>query len=496
MNTMKKWTYGAIYLATASALQAQPWIDTRDSWLRSDIETLAAIGVIQTPINTYPLMWSNILNDLNQQSLSTLSSSNKATYLRVLAHARHAKNRKSAYQLRVSNGSNTQVIRSFGASSREDNEAAVRYAGYNDFSAWNLEVTYVDNPVDDERIRFDNSYYALTLGNWVLSAGAQEKWWGPAWDSSLLLSNNARPAPGLMLQRNQSTAFETPWLSWIGPWTVTGFASLMEDEHRVTDFQGSRLVNDVKLIGLSINFRPLSHLEIGLRRTAQWGGEDRPESLSSLWDLAIGNDNCFGFELECKENEPGNQIAGLDLSWHLPFSHPLTVYGQIVGEDEIDGILPSQRIFTAGLSSIFSLGDYSWRTYLEFSDTAIWRDSPNIAYEHGIYNNGYRYYDRNIGSTFDNDSEVWSLGLIGNLTQNLSTRWTFQSFELNRDATNRFPHTISPSGSEAKRISAEFLLNTQVGQFRLELEYSDEIYDQTGRLNDEQRINLEWSMGI
>ena len=51
-------------LAGQIAAQAEPWLDTRDAWLRADIERLSQAGIIKVPINTWPLMWASIMNDL------------------------------------------------------------------------------------------------------------------------------------------------------------------------------------------------------------------------------------------------------------------------------------------------------------------------------------------------------------------------------------------------------------------------------------------------
>ena len=47
----------------------------------------------------------------------------------------------------------------------------------------------------DEGLALDGSYIAARLGNWSASFGQVERWWGPGWDGSLILSTNARPIP-------------------------------------------------------------------------------------------------------------------------------------------------------------------------------------------------------------------------------------------------------------------------------------------------------------
>ena len=62
----------------------------------------------------------------------------------------------------------------------------------------------------------------------------------------------------------------------MGPWTYDLFVA------RNDDTMGSMLV------GTRITMRPLTWLEIGLSRTAQWGGRGRPESLDSFVQMLVG----------------------------------------------------------------------------------------------------------------------------------------------------------------------------------------------------------------
>ena len=70
----------------------------------------------------------------------------------------------------------------------------------------------------------------------MLSAGYMERWWGPGWDGSLILSTNARPIPSVTLERNYTDPFKTKWLSWIGPWR----ASIAMGEAEVARRAGAR----------------------------------------------------------------------------------------------------------------------------------------------------------------------------------------------------------------------------------------------------------------
>ena len=72
--------------------KAEPWLDTGNAPLRADIERLSRAGVIQVPINTWPLMWSGILNDLEhrESAAKALSRELQNSLARVLRAGQRA----------------------------------------------------------------------------------------------------------------------------------------------------------------------------------------------------------------------------------------------------------------------------------------------------------------------------------------------------------------------------------------------------------------------
>ncbi len=126
---------------------------------------------------------------------------------------------------------------------------------------------------------FDGSYIAYRLGNWIFRAGAIEQFWGPGVDNSLIMSGNAKPLPAMSVTREQSTAFETPWLSWLGQW---GFTAQM------AQLESTRVIPDALLWSTRVNFRPLQQLEIALSWSAQWAGDGQPSSAGDFIDMVTG----------------------------------------------------------------------------------------------------------------------------------------------------------------------------------------------------------------
>ncbi len=218
----------------------------------------------------------------------------------------------------------------------------------------------VADPDDDQQFRADGSYLGVNVGNFMISAGFMERWWGPGWDGSLILSTNARPIPSLTLERNYTDPFKSKWLSWIGPWR----ASIALGEMEGSDVA----VPNVKFLAARVNFKPRPWLEFGLTRTAQFCGGDRPCDWDTFTDMLFGRDN--NDEGGDPSEEPGNQLAGYDMRLRSPWKAlPVAFYTQWIGEDEAGG-LPSKFIGQFGLEfwGGSPLGGYRLRA--EYSDTA------------------------------------------------------------------------------------------------------------------------------
>lgn len=416
----------SIFSGTA---RAAPWIDPGDEQLRHHIQVLADAGVIAAPITTWPLPWAAIATDLDTAVESRLPDAVRWS----LAYTRFSlKQAESALNLRARAGTRPDpvVFRDFGSEQREENELHGELDWVGESLAARLSMTWAPDATDGKDYRLDGSYVAGVLGNWGVSVGALERWWGPAWQSSLILSNSARPVTAVSLQRQAATAFETPWLSWIGPWSFTAFAGQLESD---------RAIPNAKLLGARLALKPFSSFEIGFSRVAQWGGDGRPQDLGSLWDLVQGNDN-LGDDGIDETNEPGNQIGAVDLRIGFPLAGSYSaLYVQYAGEDESNGF-PSRGFLLGGVESAFSYADIFHRVALEYADTMVGTldDSrPNTAYEHSTYQSGYRYFGRPLGSTFDNDTRAVSLLLDHYFADSSQLSWRIGQLALNRDGGNR-----------------------------------------------------------
>jgi hypothetical protein len=416
-----------IILIAPSLGQAAPWIKATDTSARHRIEFLAASGVIHTPITQWPLMWGSILPDLREAQYRKLSAKQTLAINELMAQF----TKDSAPQsVSVSAGwadQDNTVFGGFGNSNNAPQYGSVS-AGFVG-KRWAGELTYsYDIPdLPREQRKLDQSYLAGAFGNWGVTIGAIDRWWGPGWQSSSILSNNARPVPGISIQRNKARPFENAFLSWLGPWQLQAFAGQMESD---------RFVPHSRLLGLRIAFKPLQWLEVAASRTAQWGGEGRSNDFSSLSDLILGKDN-LGDSGITQENEPGNQLAGIDVKLSFPTPWGTQgAYAQLIGEDE-SGYAPSRHIYTAGLDGILVLQNSQLSWFFERSDTrasALKNEKRfDYAYEHNAYKSGYRFKGRALGVSIDSDSTINTLGLNWLLSADTNVLFKWSTINLNPD---------------------------------------------------------------
>ena len=304
---------GLLLVLTCAVLPnalAGPYIPAGDMALRHDIQQLARAGVIKGPTTTWPLAWGPILEDIRDVDPLGLSPEAADALTRVRDRANwQTRSGEVTLNANVSVAENAARIRSFQDTPRGNAEVALGASWIDDWFSVELNAQAVDSDHDDDEFRADDSLIGVVVRNWSIAASTQQRWWGPGWDGSLILANNARPIPSLTIDRVFTDAFETKWLSWLGPWDFSVLFGQLEKE---------RAVPDAQFFGMRFNFRPIPQLEIGLSRSAQWCGDDRPCDLDTFMDLFLGRDN-IGDAGIGTDNEPGNQMAGVDFRWSPGF---------------------------------------------------------------------------------------------------------------------------------------------------------------------------------
>ncbi len=260
------------------------------------------------------------------------------------------------------------------------------------------------------RVQFrpENTAAVLNWGGVNLQAFSHQNWWGPGWQSSLINGHNSPAWIGLGLQRASAQRSESPWLSWLGPWTLEGFVARAQDP-----VVAAKQPEGYLYTGMRMTFKPFPWAEVGLSRAIQFGGTGRPQDFNSYVQSLLGKNT---------NQDPGDppdsssQIAGYDLRLRCPTHRSCAAYVQLMGEDSAgSGVpLPSRFMSLFGVETWLDQGRY--RAFAEYIDTSIDNNYGNphrsTGYTNRYYPQGFTNGGRWIGSGFGGGSEVLTLGWL------------------------------------------------------------------------------------
>ncbi|MEJ5220062.1 capsule assembly Wzi family protein [Cognatishimia sp. D5M38] len=280
---------------------------------------------------------------------------------------------------------------------------------------------------DDSQVLFDDSYVERDFGLWTLGAGAKDWHWGPSRYTSLVLSDNTRPVPGVYVSRAPSE-FESPWLSWLGEWSGDILVGQLA-EHTAPA--------DTKLLGMRLDINPLPGLEVEFVRMVEFGGDGRDNSAGTFLKILSGFSDA--------NSVVSNQLAGFGVSYTLPET-PLRGYVQAIGEDEA-GYLPSCYFYLAGLEYLTNIAGSPSIITLEAVDTRVKQTpagfcGPNTVYTNTQYASGYSHYGATLGAPID--TEGTSMTLFGkHELRSFDLRWSIGQFDINQ--ASLATHRLTPT---------------------------------------------------
>ncbi|QIO09571.1 capsule assembly Wzi family protein [Acinetobacter lanii] len=464
-----KTTLTAMLLAGFSSTLFAQGLVLNNEDLRTDLNWLNQQGVIQISTSTWPLSGDEILRALSQ---AKVENTTQQKVIQSIQHAIEADNKTIKLGL-FAETDRKDLPQAFG-----DNQKS-QYVGSLEFNAgadnWDAKLrvnaegeVQIDSGHD---VNVEGSYLAGKLWNQWLVGGQIPTYWGPGHDGSLIRGDASRPVYGFTVQRAEQKAFETKWLSWIGPWQYQAFAGQLDDYSAVPN---------ARLLGLRITAQPLPYLEIGGSRILQWGGEGRSENWDSLWNAIKGNDNFDNGDLD-----KSNQIAGLDARLNLNqwLNIPLSVYGQFVGEDEA-GFWPAKNMYLAGIDFSSAYKSMPYQLYAEWVNTKTNGESKGISYNHYIYTDGYYQHGFPLGHAIGGDSEMVSVGgdIRFDAMNRLSGRALFA--KLNQSADQILPRINNYAFPEQDDIQALDLTWTHYIKPTLPLKINGWVSDSDRHGND------------
>lgn len=457
----------------AGTATASPWADVGDRTLRSDIEMLAAHQLIDGPITTWPIPVGFFARLRDSSTLAGQPEYLRLAADRLLARLDGQSGLRPAAEFRVASDPN--LIRDFGAAARDeaDLRAGLDYDG-NTFAA-RLRVgalTRIDG--DQSRFTLDGSYASTLLGNWQLYGGWIDKWYGPGYTSSLILSNNSRPFPKIGITRNSPGEFETKWLSWLGTWQLDFYVGLLEED--------ARLESNTGVGSLRFAFMPATGLEIAITRFVQFCG---------------GGNNCnpveaaFAINNTDSDRNNSNDQATIEVKYTRSFEQVLfSPYAQFLNDDT-GPFTHSYTSYLGGLNWAGPWGDEGtqWSLTAEYTDSRATLDwftfgkrLPGFAYNNDEYIDGFRYRGRTLGFSLDSDSVLFSL--TGALTDRAGRQYRLSYY--NAQISTQELARIQADGSFRRNsVSAQPVQIDQV-EGGISLPWNRLLFDLAVRWQDDQ----------
>ncbi|TAM93522.1 MAG: capsule assembly Wzi family protein [Rhodanobacteraceae bacterium] len=424
MTIIKRWQVriGAwlvvLFVAPAVAVAGTlPWLGVGNAGLRSDVELLAAYGLVDGPITTWPIPTRQILRGLSDQSrLDAAPPAVRGAAQRVLAHLSHHEGDQGGnlHPLAMVATTNAPaLVRTFGTQARDQADVGVGGDYDSDwFSARVLVGGQASYHGHRKTFSPDGSYVGALTGNLQFYGGWLDQWYGPGEVSSLILSNNARPFPRVGVMRADPQPFQTRWLSWMGPWQANVFVGVLD---------GPRIDRNTAFIGVRVDFQPSPNLEIGLTRETEICGEHHPCNPVREY---------FHFNNSAHSTNQTNDEAGVDVRYtHRIGAYTLVPYIQLMNEDN-GPFTHSDTSYLAGstLTAPFGANGAYWSVNFEYADTVPtlnWFSFGDVlhgaAYNNYQYLDGFRYRGRTLGFSLDSDSRL--MALTWRLTDSGNRRW-------------------------------------------------------------------------
>jgi len=355
-------------------VNASPWLETNDPYVRADLQLLADAGLLDAPINHYPLRWATFGDDVKSKSTKVNASLAQKHINYMLMSAKVQRGKK--YSKAVIGNSPSSAI-GFGQANKD--EWGI-YAGYenmfDDFS-FRINSGYSKHNTDsgmEQDFVWNDSYLALNAGKFLFSVGAIDRWWGPSWQHNLSFANYGLSNPSIAVN------YLGDKLPIIGYWSIETVVDFLDSDF---DYLSSTrlMVKPLRFLEFGATYQLTEKDDAG-NNLNQYGLDGRLSlpNFSSLYHGLFASFTSFDYEQQNNAN-----IIGWDGQFNVyENSVRIVVEKQIVDEEEFKGFTDKQRFQHAEINSLQWGNSLSLAFYLQFINdhkmSLVYRDSEGSSY--------------------------------------------------------------------------------------------------------------------
>ena len=395
---------------------SEPWFNVSDSKNLDYIShQLKSCNYWDESYISYPVSYGEInfyLNKINERNIDNALCKSNIDRIKIYLRDNFIQSRVVIFGMQ--SGTNDQYFQTRTNRYFHKDNYYFSLSDINSNFAYKVKVT---NAYQEDKIYFDESYLAYKFKNHVFTIGRINRWWSPSESYSLIMSNSARPLPGVGYKNYIPIKSQNNFLKFLGYVNYEFFLNELEKE---------RAIPNTLLFGNRVTFKPHDSFKFSFLRLAQFGGKNRPKDADTIIKMLIGKDNTSA-NLSFTE-QPGNQLAGFDFVYSPQINRNLKIYMQTIGEDEA-GYFPSRKMSLYGFSYFFE-GLNPTSLSIDHIDT--FNGFRNSSYNHVLYKSGLRHYGIPIGASIDADSEALKVSLNKKFN-NFYFEFSFADIYLNKN---------------------------------------------------------------
>ena len=201
------------------------------------------------------------------------------------------------------------------------------FSGYwamSELVAVNLGGVLFDGDRFDKDEFPEGSFISIGTDYLQLDIGNRPHWFGPFQESDMLIATHAPSITSITV--SNSIPFEFLGFSY-----EMFLGEMSESDSILSASRDARITGNPRLFGIHLGFNPITGFAIGFNRLLQYGGGDRDESFSGLYDAFIDAQNNDNIDREGRDF--GNQLSSVTTRYTFTEGFPFSVYIEYAGED-------------------------------------------------------------------------------------------------------------------------------------------------------------------